>query len=114
VVTAAPAGDRLEVEVEGPGFRGTCRAAQDCTPGQRVAVVLRPEDVRFSNGHARPDALRWTGEVMESIFRGPYRSYTIRTESGTILLDGAGQASAAPGSRVTIEADECAGWVLPC
>ena len=104
---------RAEVEVEGQGFRGNCRAAQDFAPGQRVVVVLRPEDLRFSTGDTGMDVMRWSGEVVQTVFRGPYRSYTIRTPSGAILLDGAGQAFALPGSKVTIEADRLAGWVLP-
>ena len=96
------------------GFAGTCRAADELPAGQPVAIVVRPEQMRFTSAETAAGGLRWSGEVASSIFRGPYRSYTVRTASGTILVDGAGLGAPAPGAQVMIEADGRAGWALPC
>ena len=105
---------QVELDVAGEGFAGTCRAADELPEGQPVAIVVRPEQMRFTSVETAAGGLRWSGEVVSSIFRGPYRSYTVRTASGTILVDGAGLGAPAQGAQVTIEADGRAGWALPC
>ena len=105
---------QVELEVAGEGFAGACRAAAEMPEGANVAIVVRPEQMRFSSDEAPKAGLRWNGEVLDSIFRGPYRSYTVQTASGPILVDGAGLGAPAPGAQVMIEADGRAGWALPC
>ena len=105
---------QVELDVAGEGFAGTCRAADELPEGRKVAIVVRPEQMRFSSTHAGADGLRWNGEVVDSIFRGAYRSYKVRTASGQMLVDGAGLRAPAPGAQVMIEADGRAGWALPC
>ena len=105
---------QVELDVAGEGFSGTCRAADELPEGQQVAIVVRPEQMRFTSTHAGTDGLRWNGEVLDSIFRGAYRSYKVRTASGQMLVDGAGLGEPVAGAQVTIEADGRAGWALPC
>ena len=104
---------QVELDVAGEGFAGTCRAADELPVGQQVAIVVRPEQMRFTSAHGA-DGLRWSGEVVDSIFRGAYRSYKVRTASGQMLVDGAGLGAPVAGAQVTIEADGRAGWALPC
>ena len=104
----------VELDVAGEGFAGTCRAATELAEGSDVAIVVRPEQMRFCSDGGAASGLRWSGEVIESIFRGPYRSYRVRTASGDLLIDSAGLSAPAFGERVTMEADGRAGWALPC
>ena len=108
-----PIADGLfELDVEGKGWSGKCRAAKGFVDGEAVLVMLRPENMRLANGDAN-GAMTWTGQVAASIFRGAQRSLVVRTIAGDLNVDTSAFAHPAVGSNVTVVADGAAAWAAP-
>jgi iron(III) transport system ATP-binding protein len=101
--------------VEGAGGRGECRAAQAFAVGERVLVVVRPEDVALGPPDGRSaggDQLGWTGRVVECVFRGSRRSLIVDAAGLRLNVDCPATRAAAVGETVTLRVDADNAWAL--
>ncbi len=106
-----PLADGLfSIDVEGDGWSGQCQASEGFSPGTVVSVMLRPENMRISDGDA--PAMSWKGEVTASVFRGAQRSLSVKTAAGPLNVDISAFAHPAVGSNITLVADEAAAWAM--
>ena len=100
----------MVLDVEGDGWKGSTRAAGPYATGDKVGVMLRPENMHFvSSGNP---SMSWQGEVVQSIFRGANRSVAVKTAAGLLHLDTNTFDPPAVGANVTVAADPTAAWAL--
>jgi iron(III) transport system ATP-binding protein len=59
------------------------------------------------------DAMTWTGQVVQSIFRGTHRSLIVETPAGRLNIDVPAFTNPETGSTVTVVADRQAAWATP-
>ncbi|MDE2361266.1 MAG: ABC transporter ATP-binding protein [Hyphomicrobiales bacterium] len=116
VETCAPAdGSRVELQVAGRGWRGACRAARPLRTGERLVMVVRPEDARIlAPGSAlAADEFGWAGRIVNTIFRGAIRTIAVETEAGVLNVDAPSTAGHAVGDNVVVAAAQAAAWGVP-
>jgi spermidine/putrescine transport system ATP-binding protein len=104
-------GGRVRLDVAGPGWRGRCEAATEVPAGGAVTVMVRPEDIRISNG-ASDDGLRWSGRIAHTIFRGATRSIFVDTDQGRLNVDAPAFGGYAVGDNVTVTVPQSAAWAV--
>ena len=111
VVNAARGdGGAVLLDVEGPGWKGSARGEGVFLPGDKVSIMLRPENMHVVS-HGEP-IMSWRGEVTQSIFRGATRSVTVKTPAGVLNLDTVSFDPPLVGSNVTVVADQMAAWAI--
>ena len=101
------------LDIAGDGFSGACRAPAPLPEGSGVTLLLRPEAFRFTSAEADSDGLRWTGEVVQSIYRGQTRSLVVRTQSGDLQVEASALEAPPVGTRMALQADRRGAWALP-
>ena len=100
------------LDIAGEGFSGACRAPSPLAEGSSVTLLLRPEAFRFTSTEADSDGLRWTGEVVQSIYRGQTRSLVVRTQSGDLQVEASALDAPPAGTRMALQADRRGAWAL--
>ena len=99
--------------VEGVGWRGTCRAARAFGGGDKVLLVVRPEDVALAAAHTTAtDKLAWRGRVVDGIFRGARRSLTVEAAGLRFNAECPATRAVAVGDAVTVVVDADSTWAL--
>ncbi len=108
-------GAHVKLDVSGPGWRGQCQSAHEIAPGQRVTVMVRPEDARVASADAVACAngLSWSGRIANTIFRGSTRSIIVETGSHRLNVDAPAFGRFAVGDNVTVVVPELAAWAVP-
>ncbi len=97
------------VRVDAAGLSVLAAAATPWSPGDPVAIAVRPERIRLIRedaGSALSTANAFPGTVEECIFRGPTRRYRVRLPHGSAwsVDEPAGRAAVlAPGASVQVE-----------
>jgi iron(III) transport system ATP-binding protein len=106
--------DRVQLDVVGTGWSGACEGAEEMRPGQSVTVMVRPEQVSLmAPGVGAGDhELRWSGRVLQIIFRGPIRSILVKTNNGTLNVDAPAFSRVAVGDNVSVSVPEHAAWAV--
>ncbi len=101
----------LTLDIEGPGWKGSARGDGNYAAGDRIGVMLRPENMHLmTDGGA---SMTWRGEVTQSIFRGATRSVSVKTSAGVLDLDTSSFSPPLVGETVTVAADQMAAWAIP-
>jgi iron(III) transport system ATP-binding protein len=103
----------LSVEAE-PGA-GDCRAAGPFAAGERVLVMVRPEDVALAapDTRARDGQFAWPGRIVDGVFRGPRRTLTVQSEGRRFQVECPASRAMAVGDTVTLVVDADHAWALP-
>jgi iron(III) transport system ATP-binding protein len=71
-------GDLFNLEIDGAGWRGPCLAGEPFAAGDRVEVMVRPENIRIADaGETQQGHIVLAGCVGESIYRGAQRSVMV-------------------------------------
>ena len=111
--TTAEGGNR--VTVRGAGWSGDCLAAAPLRAGDKVNVILRPEDFRIGDdvGYRDPADPVWQGRAVHAIFRGQSRSIEVQTESGVLKMETSPLVSVASGDTLRFSVPHRAIWAVP-
>jgi iron(III) transport system ATP-binding protein len=104
-------GEASVLELERPGWRGTARAALTFLPGQEVTLVVRPEAIRLAPAGMQAEA-EWTGEILQSSFRGARRTLVLRSRDDVLQVDADSQLDFAVGERVAISLESSSLWAV--
>ena len=106
---AADNGDWL-LKIDG----GSCRADQAFRAGDKVSVMVRPEDVALGTpGTSSTNGqLAWQGRVVDGVFRGPRRSLKVETAGQRFNVECPATRAAAVGETVTLLVDAENAWAL--
>lgn len=72
--------DSMTVSAEGVIF--DCQNPRGFSMGQKVKMLLRPEDIQVSRADTRPETPFWTGMVEELIYKGTTVDLVVNLESG--------------------------------
>jgi iron(III) transport system ATP-binding protein len=90
--------------IEGAGGRGECRAGQALQRGDKVLVMVRPEDVALAPAGtmAVNGQLAWPGRVIDGVFRGPRRSLAVATAGQSFNVECPASRAAMVGDAVTL------------
>jgi iron(III) transport system ATP-binding protein len=90
---------------------GECRAGEAFSAGDKVLVMVRPEDVTLGTS-ASAGHLTWTGRVVDGVFRGPRRTLTVDTAAKRFTVECPATRSAAVGDQVTLSVDAQNAWAI--
>jgi len=108
-VTACRAnGTDHRLTIEGAGTRGDCHARDSYRPGDKVLVMIRPEDVTLGAA----GQLSWTGTVVDGIFRGPRRTLTVESQGRRFTVECSATRAASVGDAVTLGVEADNAWAL--
>jgi iron(III) transport system ATP-binding protein len=105
----------FRLDVSGIGWSGQCEAGSKIKVGEKVTVMVRPEDARVEPASTRPgsNGLSWSGRVAHTIFRGSTRSIIVETEEHRLNIDAPAFNSYSVGDNVTVVVPEQAAWAVP-
>jgi iron(III) transport system ATP-binding protein len=90
---------------------GECRAAEAFSAGEKVLVMVRPEDLTLGSG-AVQGQFSWQGRVIDGVFRGPRRTLTVETAAKRFTVECPATRSARVGDAVTLVVDRDNAWAL--
>jgi iron(III) transport system ATP-binding protein len=98
----------------GPGWKGACFAGTDFQEGERVLMMVRPENLTLAEpGKAAWDGqIAWSGTITESIFRGARRTITVAAGAQRLQVEAPALQPGAVGDTVTVIADADGAWAL--
>ncbi len=107
-------GGTFVLELDG-GWKGPCHSSHEIKPGNKAAVMVRPENMRLVSGGQGPSAtgMAWKGIVKESIYRGAHRSVMLDTPAGNLNIDLTALENPAVGANVDVFAAENSAWAVP-
>jgi iron(III) transport system ATP-binding protein len=110
-----PNGEGHVLSIEAPLGAGECRASGAHRDGDKVLVMVRPEDVALAQPGtpARDGQFAWPGRVVDGVFRGPRRSLTVETASKRFHVECPATRAMAVGDSVTLLVDADNAWALP-
>ena len=111
VTTVEPAADLSRLAVQGYSWRGVAYGNQSFAPGDKVRILVRPEDIWPEVMQNEVDAA-WRGEVLESVFRGARRTLRVRTEAGELRIEVPALAHPEVGETIEIGAAKFALWAF--
>jgi iron(III) transport system ATP-binding protein len=105
---------RFRLAVSGQGWSGQCEAAEELPLGNKVTVMVRPEDARLQSESASAGAngLTWSGRIVHTVFRGSMRSVIVETEGYRLNVDAPAFSNLAVGDNVTVIVPEEAAWAV--
>jgi iron(III) transport system ATP-binding protein len=116
MVTSCRRGENglFQLAAAGPGWRGGCFAGTEFQEGERVLMMVRPENLRLAEPgkEAWDGQIAWSGTVTESIFRGARRSVTVAAGAQRLQVEAPALQPAAVGDAVTVIADADGAWAL--
>jgi len=115
VRASRPNGEGHVLSIEAPLGAGECRASGTYKAGDKVLVMVRPEDVALAQPGtaARDGQFAWSGRVTDGVFRGPRRSLTVETASKPFHVECPATRAMAVGDAVTMLVDADNAWALP-
>jgi len=106
-------GARFEFMVKGEGWQGRCLAGEAFAAGDKVLVMVRPENLRIvPTGEPSGDEISWRGRIADSIFRGAQRSVRVDIGRQHLQVETRALQSAPPGQDVTITVEPGGAWAL--
>ena len=111
VTTVEPAADLSKLGVKGDSWQGVAYGNQRFSPGDKVRILVRPEDIWPEVMQSEVDAA-WRGEVLESVFRGARRTLRVRTEAGELRIEVPALAHPEVGETIEIGAAKFALWAF--
>ena len=115
VTTSHPtSGDDHVLEIQGAGWQGHCRAGSAFGPGDKVLIVVRPEDARLASADVAvaDTQFGWRGRVVEGVFRGPRRSLAIETDVLRFKVDCPATRPLSVGEATTVLVDSHNAWAI--
>jgi iron(III) transport system ATP-binding protein len=117
VVDVRTAGNGVKlVQVEGNGWGGWSQSDGAFSPGDRAAVVVRPEAaeiVRRGTPALDTPSLQWDGSIAQDVFRGFRRSLIVRAGDALMTVDAAADQALPIGAEVTVRIQAKRTWTLP-
>ena len=108
-------GDEEHVlEVRGASWQGQCRAAAAFAQGDKVLVVVRPEDATLASAESPfgDGQFGWRGRIVEGVFRGPRRSLAVETEVLRFRVECTAARAMPIGGNATIVVDSHNAWAI--
>jgi iron(III) transport system ATP-binding protein len=111
VLTVEPAANLSRLAVQGESWQGIAYGNQRFAPGDRVRILVRPEDIWPEVMQNEVDAA-WRGEVLESVFRGARRTLRVRTQAGELRIEVPALAHPEVGETIEIGAAKFALWAF--
>ena len=114
-IRAAGSGVKL-VKVEGEGWGGWSQSSRAFSPGDRAAVVVRPEAAEIvKRGAPALDtpSMQWNGSVTQDVFRGFRRTLIVRAGDALMTVDFAADQTMPIGEQVTVRIQAERTWALP-
>jgi iron(III) transport system ATP-binding protein len=114
VSACQPAGEgNYELTVQSPGWSGKCYSASAAAPMDKISMLVRPENIQVVDPQRdEPGMMRWSGQVVKSIFRGKYRFLSVQTAQGILNVEGSALKAAGMGEHLTLAAPVAAGWAI--
>ncbi|HYC64880.1 MAG TPA: ABC transporter ATP-binding protein [Reyranellaceae bacterium] len=102
------------LSIEAADGRGECRSAEIFRDGDKILVMVRPEDVALGKPGTAPQngQLAWPGRVVDGVFRGPRRSLTVETAAKRFNVECPATRAMAAGDAVTLVVDADNAWAL--
>jgi iron(III) transport system ATP-binding protein len=115
VRASRPNGAGHVLSIEAPLGAGECRAAASFQAGDKVLVMVRPEDIALvqAGTPARDGQFAWPGRVVDGVFRGPRRTLTVQTASKRFQVECPATRAMDVGDAVTLMVDADNAWALP-
>jgi iron(III) transport system ATP-binding protein len=100
--------------VQGTNWCGQCRAAAGFTQGDKVLVVVRPEDTTLAAADTvlSDGQFGWRGRIVDGVFRGPRRSLAIETDVLRFRVECSATRTIAVGDSATIVVDSHNAWAI--
>jgi hypothetical protein len=86
VTTVEAAANSFMLGVRGESWQGVAYGDQRFAPGDRVHILVRPEDIRAGVVSDEVFA-EWRGDVLNSVFRGARRTLLVRTQAGELRIE---------------------------
>ncbi|SKA27567.1 iron(III) transport system ATP-binding protein [Enhydrobacter aerosaccus] len=115
-VTACQALDdgEFKLGVGGAGWQGSCRAARPFASGDKVLVIVRPEDALLDGADVAiaDGRLGWRGRVVDTSFRGARRSLAVETDTLRFRVECAAMRAPPPGETATVLVDSHNAWAI--
>jgi iron(III) transport system ATP-binding protein len=108
---AVPDGS-FKVAVSGRGWQGHARSAEKFDAGQKVVVLVRPENVHLANGAAHSADMTWTGKVVQAIFRGPRTSMLVDTGGPRLNVEAPALLGMRIGDEVKLSVPQAGAWAI--
>jgi iron(III) transport system ATP-binding protein len=102
--------DTKKVTLSGQGWQGVALGRDDFHNGDRVRVLVRPENLHC--GATDGADLIWRGKVSASTYRGARRSVQVQTEAGLLNVEASALTSPAVGDDVELTAQSEGVWVF--
>jgi iron(III) transport system ATP-binding protein len=100
--------------IEGMGWRGQCRAGRAFGNGDKVLVVVRPEDATLAPAETTVSERQfaWRGRIVDGVFRGPRRSLSIETDVLRFRVECPATRAMAVGQNATVLVDSHNAWAI--
>jgi iron(III) transport system ATP-binding protein len=111
VTTVEAAANSFKLGVQGESWQGVAYGDQRFAPGDKVRILVRPEDIRAGVGSDEVDAA-WRGEVLNSVFRGARRTLLVRTLAGELRIEVPALTCPKVGESIEIGAAKSALWAF--
>jgi len=106
-------GDLYRLEIQGDGWKGPCQAGAEFAAGDRVLVMVRPENVRIADpGTGAEGQIVWKGRIVESIYRGAQRTVLVDAGDWHLRLEAPALQRAEPGEDVSLIVEPRAAWAI--
>ena len=102
------------VDVRGNGWGGVCGTAEQLSTGQRLLVIVRPENVRLADPSARIETgqLTWRGRVRQCEFRGRHHAVVVDSETVSVNAEVSASSPVKPGDVVAVVAEAGSAWAI--
>jgi iron(III) transport system ATP-binding protein len=112
--TEVAAADEHLLTIEGSGWRGQCRAGRAFNAGDKVLVVVRPEDATLAAAEVTVAERQfgWRGRVVGDVFRGPRRSLSIETSVLRFKVECPATQAIDVGQNATVLVDSHNAWAI--
>ena len=113
VRSSADADGLHRLDVQGDGWSGTVLASRSHGPGERLHVMVRPENLRLAGAGPVVGAdLTLKGTVTDLVFRGAIYSVTIAAASMHLTLELPSATTVAIGDELDVYVPQGTAWAL--
>ena len=113
VTRVEAAANSFKLGVRGENWQGVAHGNHAFAPGDRVRILVRPENIRTGVVQDDCDA-EWRGEVLDSVFRGARRTLLVLTGAGELRIEVPALTQPKVGETIEIGAAKSALWALAC